>query len=371
MSQSLEKKRYRRFSPAQRLEHLVLLVAFGGLAVTGLPQKYTSNEDVRWLVERMGGIENLRIVHRIFAVTLMVLALYHLLTISYKLYVLGKTASLAPRRRDFRDLWDWVRYNLRLSDKRPRMPYYNFSEKLDYWVIVTSMLLMILTGLVLWKPSAATDILPGQLVPASRVIHSEEALLIVLFVLIWHLYGTLIKQLNLSIWTGTMSHQQMLREHAEALDGTEAQPARSAHDMESRRQRFMVVSVIVSVILVGGIAWYLTREQTAITTVVRQEAIIFAPDFQIEEGDPAVGAALWPTVRCARCHGDDAVNGLENTPPALNTNLSFPVFFEQVRLGRGDMPPIGREEISDRFLLHIWAWLRNDAEQTADQSQTN
>jgi formate dehydrogenase subunit gamma len=362
MSQTPENKRYRRFSPAQRLEHLVLLVVFGGLALTGLLQRYTAHEEVRWVIERMGGIENLRIVHRVFAISLMVVVLYHLLTISYKLYVLGKPASLVPRRRDFKDAWDWVCYNLRLKANPPRMPYYNFSEKLDYWVIGTSMLLMTLTGLVMWKPSAATDVLPGQLVPAARVIHSEEALLIVLFVLIWHLYGTLIKEFNLSIWIGTLGHKQMQRQHAQALDEAEPEPTRPASEMGARRQRFMIGAVLASVILIGGIAWYLTREQTAITTVIHQEAVIFAPDFPISEGDPAVGEALWPTVRCARCHGDDAIHGLEDTPPAKNTQLSFETFYEQVRLGLDKMPPIDREEISDRFLLHIWAWLKADSE---------
>ena len=48
---------YVRFTPTQRFEHMVLLVTFTGLALTGLPQSYAEIGWVQSLIALMGGIE--------------------------------------------------------------------------------------------------------------------------------------------------------------------------------------------------------------------------------------------------------------------------------------------------------------------------
>ncbi|MBI5929624.1 MAG: hypothetical protein HY862_09965 [Chloroflexi bacterium] len=48
-----------RFSPRQRFEHFVLIVAFVGLVLTGLPQKYADHNWAQTLVKLLGGIENI------------------------------------------------------------------------------------------------------------------------------------------------------------------------------------------------------------------------------------------------------------------------------------------------------------------------
>ena len=68
---------YRRFSPVQRFEHMILLVTFTGLALTGLPQRYADQMWAQSLIGIMGGIESIRIVHRILATILMAEAIFH------------------------------------------------------------------------------------------------------------------------------------------------------------------------------------------------------------------------------------------------------------------------------------------------------
>jgi formate dehydrogenase subunit gamma len=72
---------------------------------------------------------------------------------------------------------------------------------------------MILTGLILWFPTFFTQFLPVSLTLLARGIHSTTALVAVLAVLTWHLYFTVIRERNGSIFTGVISEQAMKANH--------------------------------------------------------------------------------------------------------------------------------------------------------------
>src|SRR3990172_1885078 len=101
-------KEYKRFSASQRFEHLILLVTFAGLALTGLQKKYTAESWAQFTVNAMGGIESVRIIHRFLATLLMAEAIFHGGVISYKLYVLGRRATMLPGIRDGREALNWI-----------------------------------------------------------------------------------------------------------------------------------------------------------------------------------------------------------------------------------------------------------------------
>ena len=61
-------KYYDRFTIAQRVEHIILILSFTTLVVTGLPQKFVGNAFAEWMIAAFGGIEAVRIIHRIAAV---------------------------------------------------------------------------------------------------------------------------------------------------------------------------------------------------------------------------------------------------------------------------------------------------------------
>lgn len=348
---------FKRFSPIQRFEHLVLIVAFLGLIVTGLPQKYADKEWARTLISLMDGVESARVAHRAFAILLLIETIYHLVSIGFKRFVLGQSGSMIPSRRDLRDAWDWLRFNLRINRERPKMPYYNFAEKLDYWIVFIGVIIMAITGLIMWNPIAVSDVLPGEIIPAARRAHGGEAIFLLLAILTWHLYGVLIKQFNLSMFTGRLSEKQMQQEHAAVLE-SEGEPARFTKDViQQRRQRFYPVAVVLVIVLIGGLTWFLTSEDTALETVPRQEVRLFAPEISLDEGNAQVGEALWGTLRCARCHGENAA-GIPNGAPSLRgTALTFDEFLLQVREGEGEMPAFTHLEISDVYALHLWTWL--------------
>jgi hypothetical protein len=53
-----------RFSRRQRIEHLLVMLLFVVLAVTGFPQKFPDNGWARVTVDLLGGIERTRWLHR-------------------------------------------------------------------------------------------------------------------------------------------------------------------------------------------------------------------------------------------------------------------------------------------------------------------
>src|SRR5512136_292273 len=70
--------RYARFNVLQRIEHVILLVSFSLLGITGLVQKFASNPIAEATLRLFGGIEGTRTVHHIAAITMALLAAYHI-----------------------------------------------------------------------------------------------------------------------------------------------------------------------------------------------------------------------------------------------------------------------------------------------------
>ena len=365
-------KQFKRFVPAQRMEHIVLLLTFTGLALTGLPQKYAAEAWAKTMIQFFGGIESTRIIHHFLATLLMAEAIYHGGVISYKLYVLGRRATMIPGIRDARDVINWIAFNLGLRKVHPSLPRYNFGEKVEYLAVVWGTIVMAITGFMMWNPITTTHIFSGSVIPAARAAHGAEAVLAVLSILIWHFYNVHFKRFNKAMWTGNLSREEMEEEHGEELEAIHQgreEITLPPQTVARRRRRFWPYAVIMTVLLTGGLIWFISFEDTAITTVPRQNIVVFAPQVTISAGDATVGAALWPTLRCARCHGESAQGG-PDAPTLRGLDMTFDQFYAQVRTGVPDkMPAFSAEEIPDPYLLHLWTWLKSKDESSVSATE--
>jgi cytochrome b subunit of formate dehydrogenase len=248
-----------------------MLVSFLVLTVTGLPQKFIllENRVLDSLIDALGGIEAVRVIHRAAAVVLMVVTGYHLLDVTYRVLVRRVPLLMLPRYQDVLDALQTVRYNLGLARQRPRMDRYTWEEKVEYWSLVWGTIVMIVTGFMLWNPIATARFLPGQFIPAAQVVHGGEALLAILAVLVWHFYAVHVRQFNRSMFTGTMDEDEMEHEHPLELERLRA-GQRDEQDpaaVERRGRLFMPIAGILGALLLAGIYWFVTFEQTAITTL--------------------------------------------------------------------------------------------------------
>jgi formate dehydrogenase gamma subunit len=263
---------YDRFKVSDRVQHAAMVVSFLVLTVTGLPQKfiYLNNRYLDDLIDLMGGLETVRVVHRWAATVLMVVTVYHLLAAAHRVLVRRVSLSMLPRYQDVVDGLQAVRYNLGLAKERPRTDRYTWEEKVEYWSLVWGTIVMIATGFMLWNPVATARFLPGQWIPAAQVIHGGEAILAILAVLVWHFYSVHLRHFNRSMFTGGLTEQEMEHEHPLELERIKAGTARPAVEplVLARRQRvFLPVAGVVAALLLAGIYWFVTFEQTAITTL--------------------------------------------------------------------------------------------------------
>lgn len=261
---------YERFSLPQRVEHIVLVLSFTLLGLTGLIQKYALSGVAAWLIGALGGIESVRIIHRVAAIVFALQSVYHIMVLAYKVFVARTEMTMLPGLKDAIDAIDVVRYNLGLTKEHPKMPRYNFAEKVEYWAMIWGGVVMGITGFMLWNPIATSRLLPGQFIPAAKAAHGGEAVLAVLAILIWHFYSVHIKTFNKSMFTGKMTQQQMEAEHADELQRIMAGTAKRAVDPAGvrRRQRvFVPIAASLGLLMGLGVIWFATFEETAVAVV--------------------------------------------------------------------------------------------------------
>src|SRR3990172_742679 len=108
-----------RFSIDQRLQHILLMVSFIMLVATGLPQKFSTTPWAEWMVLHLGGIDTTRLLHRVFAVTFIVVSGYHILSLVVSLLRGRLRPSMVPNLGDFQDVLTEVRYSLGLTEEHP------------------------------------------------------------------------------------------------------------------------------------------------------------------------------------------------------------------------------------------------------------
>jgi cytochrome b subunit of formate dehydrogenase len=217
MKQNGKSEYFIRFATGQRIEHIVLMITFTALAVTGLAQKYYTSGWGEWLILSMGGIAMTRLIHRILGVIFTLSALYHIGFLIYYLAIKRGRATMLPNLKDVSDIVDNIRHALGLQKKPAMFGRYDYRQKFEYWGILFGGTIMIVTGLILMYPIQATSFLPGQLVAAAHEAHGNEAMLAVLTIVIWHLYDVMFRPdvfpADTTMFTGKIPKWRMKEEH--------------------------------------------------------------------------------------------------------------------------------------------------------------
>src|SRR3990172_2259350 len=181
-----------RFGLWQRLEHWLLAVLFLGLVATGLPQRCNEADASVWVINALGGIDNARFLHRVFASAFVGESLLHVAEIGLAVTRRRFRPTMVVTLQDFRDAFNMLRYSVGIIPQRPQFDRYDYRQKFEYWSIVFGAVIMIVTGLVLWFPTYVAQLLPGELVPAAKEMHSGEALLALLVIVVWHFYDVVL-----------------------------------------------------------------------------------------------------------------------------------------------------------------------------------
>lgn len=227
-----------------RIQHAILFVAVFYLAASGIALKFPGIRFSQSWIRLWGGIENAGHLHRFGALVLMADAFYHLLYVVIRGVRRKLTFQMVPTLQDFRDLFQNIHYLSGLNDEPPRFGKYSYFQKLDYWLVVFVVSVMIVTGLMYWFPTVTARVLPaGSAVwvwGVAYVIHSTEALLIIFFAFVWHFYNVHLKSrvfpMNWVWITGKISLEDVREEHPAEFDGlVEAEKQKIRNNPESEQ----------------------------------------------------------------------------------------------------------------------------------------
>ena len=208
---------FERFNLSIRLQHIVLFTSCIVLIITGMPVKFHDSGWARWFFDAVGGIERSTQIHRVGAVGLIAVGVYHLIYILFFRHGRWNFGLLVPNLKDARDIAQQMRFFLGRTDERPNFGRFSYVEKFDYWAVYWGMVIMVGSGLLLWFEQISLALFPKYVVDIANEAHSDEALLATLAIVVWHFYNVHFNPrkfpMNKVWFTGRMTEEEVLEEH--------------------------------------------------------------------------------------------------------------------------------------------------------------
>ena len=222
---------YVRFEGFHRALHVVVIVSFLGLALTGLPLKYSEQHWAKRLASFLGGFDSTSFWHRVCAIMTVSYFTAHLIWLARKIYecrrggmrwreILFGPDSPVPNLRDLQDMLGMFHWFFGKA-KKPTFERWTYWEKFDYWAVFWGVAIIGCSGLLLWFPELFCRFLPGQVLNVAKVIHSEEALLATGFIFTIHFFNTHLRAekfpMDMSMLTGLVTPEEMEEERPELV----------------------------------------------------------------------------------------------------------------------------------------------------------
>ncbi len=214
------RKQYRRFSDLQRTLHVLMIISFMGLALTGMTLKFSYTGWAAILSRLLGGFETAGYIHRVAAVLMFGIFATHLRDLvrqkrkssqSWREFVFGPD-SLVFNRKDLHELVGNIKWFLNLGP-RPEYGRWTYWEKFDYFAVFWGIAVIGSTGLMLWFSVFFTRFLPGWFINVATIIHSDEALLATGFIFTVHFFNTHLRPerfpMDTVIFTGRMPLEEL------------------------------------------------------------------------------------------------------------------------------------------------------------------
>lgn len=206
-----------RFGAIIRAQHFVLAVSMVLLILSGLPIRFHDSVIFKFVIFLLGGIHNSTFLHRMGATGLAAVCLWHVGWLALTRTGRREFIALLPGPKDLKDVFQNIKYFLRLSNEKARFDRFSYIEKFDYWAVYWGVVVMIGSGLLLWFQDITLRFLPKYVLDIAKEMHRDEALLATLAIVIWHMYNAHLNPHKfpgtLVIWNGLMTKEEMIEEH--------------------------------------------------------------------------------------------------------------------------------------------------------------
>jgi cytochrome b subunit of formate dehydrogenase len=264
---------YRRFDRYQRTQHLVMMLSFFTLALTGMTLKFSYAGWAGTVAGILGGFDTMAVLHRVAAVALMCVFVAHLISVNNRRRRAGKTwrqmvfgpDSLMFNRKDLADFFGSMRW---FVGRGPRPAYgrWTYWEKFDYFAVFWGVFVIGATGMILWFPEVMTHVVPGEAVNIATIVHGDEALLAVAFIFTIHFFNTHFRPdkfpMDPVIFTGRITVEELKHERPAEYEQLVASGTLEQHLVdpfpkaaERGFRIFGFVALAVGLTLIGLIAY--------------------------------------------------------------------------------------------------------------------
>jgi formate dehydrogenase subunit gamma len=216
-----------RFNIIFRIQHIIMFTTFLVLSFTGwgLKYAYAPGGVGSALIRFWGGPEKAGLIHRIAGVTMLLDFIWHVLYLGYlfaaKRMTINLKTTVIPLPKDVFDVVKNFMYFLGISKEKPKFGKYNYAQKFDYWAVFWGMFIIGFSGFSLAFPMVVSYIIPQSIShwiwQVLSIMHSDEALLAIVFILFWHFYNEHLKPENFPmswLWiTGRISTEKLKHHH--------------------------------------------------------------------------------------------------------------------------------------------------------------
>jgi cytochrome b subunit of formate dehydrogenase len=215
-----EERQYLRFKKSNRILHVIMIISFMSLALTGMTLKFAYTSWAAFLSRLFGGFETAGNIHRFAAVAMIGIFVAHVVDVvkmkrrfykSWHSFIFGPD-SMVFNKKDLQDLVGNFKW---FVGRGPRPAYgrWTYWEKFDYFAVFWGIAVIGSTGLTLWFPEFFTRFIPGWFLNVATIIHSDEALLAVGFIFTVHFFNTHLRPekfpMDIVVFTGRMTLEEL------------------------------------------------------------------------------------------------------------------------------------------------------------------
>jgi cytochrome b subunit of formate dehydrogenase len=226
---------YRRFTTLNRTLHILMIISFMSLALTGMTLKFSYTSWAAGISRALGGFEGAGLIHRGAATVMFGLFVTHLWDLNRKRRqdyggsfwkMLTGPDTMLFTKRDLTEFIGSLKWFVG-AGSRPSYGRWTYWEKFDYFAVFWGIFVIGSTGLMLWFPVFFTTVLPGWVINVASIIHSDEALLATGFIFTVHFFNTHLRPekfpMDLVVFTGRMPLVEFKRDKPSEYEGLVAE----------------------------------------------------------------------------------------------------------------------------------------------------
>ncbi len=210
----MPQRTFQRFGKNFRLQHALMFISVIILIITGMPLKFPELGISKFIViDVFGGLENSTLIHRVGAVGLIIVGVWHLGYSVFSRFGRRDFFLMIPGPRDIKDFFHTIMFFVGRRSGVPKFGRFSFIEKFDYWAVYWGMVIMIGSGIIMWFK----EWFPKYLYDIGREAHSDEGLLATLAIVVWHFYNVHFNPdvfpMSWVWWHGQLTEDEMKHHH--------------------------------------------------------------------------------------------------------------------------------------------------------------